>query len=45
MFYRYLGIDVTTGKHVAIAPDELDLLQNIYYVKPVSNQPNIKVIF
>ena len=40
---RYLGIDIATGKHVAIAPDELDLMQDIYYVKPVSNHPNIRV--
>ncbi|XP_076819101.1 general transcription factor 3C polypeptide 1-like isoform X1 [Clavelina lepadiformis] len=41
IFDRFLGFDTSAGKHVATAPDELDTLDDIYPIKPIS-QPNIK---
>nr|XP_002123969.3 general transcription factor 3C polypeptide 1-like [Ciona intestinalis] len=37
IFDRFLGYDKTSGKHTAVAPDELDILTDPYLVKPVSH--------
>uniref|UniRef100_H2Y5T9 General transcription factor 3C polypeptide 1 winged-helix domain-containing protein n=1 Tax=Ciona savignyi TaxID=51511 RepID=H2Y5T9_CIOSA len=41
IFDRFSGLDVQSGKRIAMAPDELDLHTEVYNVKPI-NRGNVK---